>query len=191
MQSYEILNEELKKTENLLNKYKKEYEQNMLYTSNLTIQVKKLQQELNELSYKYQMLEESNKILIDKLNKKFDTHEKRVEAIIEIALAERENFFNDLNEEKSQLTNNIDNLIENTSNISSSKYCLNCNEKNIDNRKKNCPKCYSPLPTLTELQKNFESIVEEKNLSDKSMKEIIFKPYNPENESKIASLPRI
>ncbi|CAJ0870596.1 15456_t:CDS:2, partial [Entrophospora sp. SA101] len=61
-----------------------EYEQNMLYTSNLTIQIKKLQQELNELSYKYQMLEESNKILIDKLNKKFDTHEKRVE----IALAE-------------------------------------------------------------------------------------------------------
>ncbi|CAH1769427.1 7612_t:CDS:2, partial [Entrophospora sp. SA101] len=58
MQSYEILNEELKKTENLLNKYKKEYEQNMLYTSNLTIQIKKLQQELNELSYKYQMLEE-------------------------------------------------------------------------------------------------------------------------------------
>ncbi|CAJ0768480.1 15504_t:CDS:2, partial [Entrophospora sp. SA101] len=54
-----------------------EYEQNMLYTSNLTIQIKKLQQELNELSYKYQMLEESNKILIDKLNKKFDTHEKR------------------------------------------------------------------------------------------------------------------
>src|SRR5215213_10135082 len=97
MQSYEIINEELRKTENLLNKYKKEYEQNMLYTSNLTIQVKKLQQELNELSHKYQMLEGSNKILIDKLNKRFDTHEKRVEAITEIALVERENLFNDVN----------------------------------------------------------------------------------------------
>ena len=64
MQSYEILNEELKKTENLLNKYKKEYEQNMLHTSNLTIQIKKLQQELNELSYKYQMLERIIKFLL-------------------------------------------------------------------------------------------------------------------------------
>jgi len=97
MQSYEVLNEELQKTKNLLDKYKKEYEQNMLHTSNLTIQIQRLQQELNELFHKYQMLEESNKILIDKLNQRFDTHEKRVEAIIEIALAERENLFNDVN----------------------------------------------------------------------------------------------
>ncbi|CAJ0841845.1 16639_t:CDS:2, partial [Entrophospora sp. SA101] len=90
-QLYNSLLEQDKEYDNSMNvdeiQINSEYEQNMLYTSNLTIQIKKLQQELNELSYKYQMLEESNKILIDKLNKKFDTHEKRVEAIIEIALA--------------------------------------------------------------------------------------------------------
>ena len=40
---------------------------------------------------------------------------------------------NKLNEEKLQPTNNIDNLIENISNVGSSKYCLNCNERNIEN----------------------------------------------------------
>jgi len=406
MQSYEVLNEELQKTKNLLDKYKKEYEQNMLHTSNLTIQIQRLQQELNELFHKYQMLEESNKILIDKLNQRFDTHEKRVEAIIEIALAERENLFNDvnslfkntdrfsldnllnyspedwlrkqnevivkfietltqneyynddsnqkkalkraiavdaiygsqynkyvseisllassikyslahskkvinidnhitsggsysrflrwlddlskdqeplpkgllflafdneqkgqknyldrgfntviyhivtsfvafnmdsknelqhecdpwlhksltqlqyeelfditpqmqqkfdnelhlylneiinkLNEEKLQPTNNIDNLIENISNVGSSKYCLNCNERNIENRKKTCPKCHSSLSTLAELQKQIgQPTIEEKNSSGKLTKKVIFKQYNPENEPKIVSSPRI
>src|SRR6185369_12719012 len=86
MQSYEVLNEELQKTKIC-----------WINIKNLTIQIQRLQQELNELFHKYQMLEESNKILIDKLNQRFDTHEKRVEAIIEIALAKCENLFNDVN----------------------------------------------------------------------------------------------
>ncbi len=41
-------------------------------------------------------MEKNNETLTHKLNQRLDTQEKRVEAIIEIALAERENLFNDV-----------------------------------------------------------------------------------------------
>ncbi|RHZ80675.1 hypothetical protein Glove_132g173 [Diversispora epigaea] len=81
-------------------------------------------------------------------------------------------------DEKLSTTNNIDALIENTLfNNSHKKYCSNCNEKNIENRKQNCPKCQSRLPTINQL--------------NKSTKPLSLKIHNFKNKIKSISVPRI
>lgn len=93
--------------------------------------------------------------------------------------------------EKSALTNEIDILMENIiSNNGHNKYCSNCNEKNIENRKQTCPKCRFRLPTLIELQKS--NLVLETNLLNESIKQPIFKSHSFKKESKTSTtVPRI
>jgi len=92
--------------------------------------------------------------------------------------------------EKSNSTNVIDVLVENNeSNNRFSKYCPNCNEQNIQNRKQNCPSCNAKLPTLGELQK--QNIIEEDNTPDNYEKSFIFKSHNFESESRASSTSRI
>ncbi|RHZ65134.1 hypothetical protein Glove_319g192 [Diversispora epigaea] len=94
-------------------------------------------------------------------------------------------------DEKLSTTNNIDALIENTLfNNSHKKYCSNCNEKNIENRKQNCPKCQSQLSTVTELRKN-QKTIEEINQLNKSTKPLSFKIHNFKNKIKSISVPQI
>jgi hypothetical protein len=95
-----------------------------------------------------------------------------------------------LYKEKLNSTNVIDILIENNeSNNRFSKYCPNCNEQNIQNRKQNCPSCNAKLPTLGELQK--QNIIEEDNTPDNYEKSFIFKSHNYESESRASSTSRI
>jgi hypothetical protein len=75
------------------------------------------------------------------------------------------------------------------SNNGFNKYCLNCNEYNIENKKQNCPKCKTKLPKLKELQKH--NITEEINLSKNIKKSPNFKFYNVEDELQTQSTSRI
>lgn len=95
-----------------------------------------------------------------------------------------------LREEKNNSTNVIDALIENNvSNNGFSKHCRNCNEQNIQNRKKNCPHCKAKLPTLEELQE--QNVINDVDTSKDTVKSLIFKSSSFENESNIASTSRI
>lgn len=95
-----------------------------------------------------------------------------------------------LSEEKLNSTSVIDTLMTNrVSKNGFDKYCSNCNECNIENKKQCCPKCKSKLPTLGELQKL--NIAEEVNSPDGSKKPPVFKPHNVESESNMKSISRI
>ncbi|RHZ53903.1 hypothetical protein Glove_433g27 [Diversispora epigaea] len=93
--------------------------------------------------------------------------------------------------EKVTTINNVDSIIESmSSNNSQSKYCSNCKERNIDNRKQTCPKCRFKLPTLSELQ-NQNPIKENNNLLNIITKPYIFRSHDFKNEIKSVSVPRI
>ncbi|RIB00030.1 hypothetical protein C2G38_2235955, partial [Gigaspora rosea] len=93
-------------------------------------------------------------------------------------------------EEKLSNTNSIDSLIASTgTKITNMKKCPKCGQKNIENRKKICPKCEARLPTLAEIQR--EQVVEN-NTTDQLAHPLIFKPYITNDEPKnITSVPRI
>ena len=57
-----------------------------------------------------------------------------------------------LHEEKLASINTINSLIAIMTNITTMKECLNCNQKNIENRKQTCPKCKERLLILAEIQ---------------------------------------
>jgi hypothetical protein len=95
-----------------------------------------------------------------------------------------------LNEEKLSSTNVINTLMTNrVSKNGFDKYCSNCNEYNIENKKQCCPKCKSKLPTLGELRKL--NIAEEINSPDDFKKPPVFKSHNIESESNVQSISRI
>ncbi|CAG8517884.1 20742_t:CDS:1, partial [Racocetra persica] len=59
---------------------------------------------------------------------------------------------NTLCSEKNQEVNKIDELVEKQNSLSNKiKKYSNCFESEIDNKKQNCPKCNTKLPTLTSL----------------------------------------
>ena len=73
-------------------------------------------------------------------------------------------------------------------NITTMKECLNCNQKNIKNRKQTCLKCKERLPTLAKIQ-NEKAV--ENSIIDQQSKLLIFKPYSIGDESSSISVPRI
>lgn len=93
-----------------------------------------------------------------------------------------------LHEEKLASINTIDSLVATATNITAMKECLNCNQRNIENRKQTCPKCKERLPTLAEIQneKTFEN-----SMIDQQSKPLFFKPYSISDESSGISVPRI
>ncbi|CAG8608328.1 9857_t:CDS:2 [Diversispora eburnea] len=99
--------------------------------------------------------------------------------------------FNLLSEEKSSVINTIDSLIASAeTNITSMKQCLNCHQKNIENRKQTCPKCKIWLLTLAEIQKEKLINIEDETV-DRSMMPLIFKPCNFNQESSVMPSSRI
>jgi len=56
-----------------------------------------------------------------------------------------------LHKEKLASINTIDSFIVTTTNIITMKEYLNCNQKNIKNRKQTCPKCKERLPILAKI----------------------------------------
>ncbi|RHZ86479.1 hypothetical protein Glove_50g125 [Diversispora epigaea] len=94
-------------------------------------------------------------------------------------------------EKSSSTTNTIDSLIASTvTNIANMKMCLSCDQQNIENRKKTCPKCGARLPTLAEIQK--EKVTEvENNINDQLTNFFIFKPYSTNDEPSNTHVHRI
>src|SRR6266540_2077790 len=85
-----------------------------------------------------------------------------------------------LHEEKLASINTINSLIAIMTNITTMKECLNCNQKNIKNRKQTCLKCKERLPTLAKIQ-NEKAV--KNNIIDQQSKSLIFKPYSISDKS--------
>ncbi|RIA99881.1 hypothetical protein C2G38_2236881 [Gigaspora rosea] len=96
---------------------------------------------------------------------------------------------NSLIEEKLSSNDTIDSFISSIgTNITCMKICSSCNQQNIENRKKICPRFGMRLPTLAELQK--EEVIEN-NITNKLTHPLIFKPYSVDDEQNITSVPKI
>ncbi|CAG8530714.1 3792_t:CDS:2, partial [Scutellospora calospora] len=93
--------------------------------------------------------------------------------------------FNLLVKEKLSSNNLIDSLISSIEiNITNMKICSSCNQKNIENQKRICPKCGKQLLTLAELQK--EEVIEN-NIINKLTYSFIFKPYSVNDKQNVTS----
>jgi len=93
-----------------------------------------------------------------------------------------------LHKEKLAFINTIDSLIVIMTNIIVMKECLNCNQKNIENRKLTCSKCKERLPTLAEIQ-NEKAV--KNSIIDQQSKPLIFKSYSIGDKLSSVSVFRI
>ncbi|RIB06887.1 hypothetical protein C2G38_2215983 [Gigaspora rosea] len=114
-----------------------------------------------------------------------------MEKVLEIELLEFINeIISNLYSEKNQKVNEIDKLVEKQNSLSNkNKQCLNCFESEIDNKKRNCPKCNTKLPTLASISQ--ASSFQQTTLPENIDKTVVFKLYEPKQSSIKVQRPKI